>query len=196
MTLSEYLDRDWQRLAEALGQPGAKRRWTSAFSPRFAPVFLVRVSRALELAGWPRLGRLAALVLFVVFGVEYSPKIPIGPGLMLPHTQGTVIGAQRIGENVTLYQQVTLGAKFADYIFDPATRPILEDGVLLTAGVKVLGPVTIGAGSIVGANAVVVSDIPPGSIAGGIPARVLKRVEDGQGARADEAADEAAGGAG
>lgn len=172
--LRELLDADWARLAAVTGHAGKRRSYLSVLTPRFTAVTLIRWSCALDRSGWTTLAKVPALVAFVVFGIEFSPKARIGAGLILPHTQGTVLGAQSIGENVTIYQQVTIGAKEADYLYDPASRPIIEDGVTLTAGVKVLGTVRVGAGSLIGANAVVVTDIPPDVVAGGIPARVLK----------------------
>lgn len=156
-----------------MGLPSARRRWHHAFSHRFAPVVLARTAFALNRAGWRRLARLPALVNFIAFSIEIPVTLEIGPGLILPHPHGTVLGAGRIGADVTIYQQVTLGAKISDWSYDLSTRPVVEDGVTITAGAKVLGPVTLGRNCIVGANAVVISDVGAGQIVGGVPARVL-----------------------
>jgi serine O-acetyltransferase len=124
-------------------------------------------------SGWLRLAKLPALVNFIIFGIEVPPRIPIGPGLVLMHTQGTVLGAASIGVNVTIYHQVTLGALAMDFAFTLALRPIVGDGVVIGVGAKVLGGLILGNGSVVGANAVVLENVPPGRVAIGIPARIL-----------------------
>jgi len=70
---------------------------------------------------------------------------------------------------------VTLGAKLADWDYDLAQRPVVEDGATIAAGAKVLGPVVLRSNCVVGANAVVVSDVNPGEVVGGVPARVLSK---------------------
>jgi serine O-acetyltransferase len=92
-----------------------------------------------------------------------------GPGFVLVHATGVVInGAVRGGANVKIEHQVTVGA-------ERRHSPVLGDDVFLGAGAKVIGPVHIGAGARVGANAVVVHDVPAGATAVGIPARVVRR---------------------
>jgi serine O-acetyltransferase len=173
MTLRELLDADWGRLQQLSGTPTIPRGWSCFTSPRFAPIWLLRVAQALASRGWPRLAKLFSLLNVVVFGLEVPARLPIGPGLVITHTVGIVLGAARIGANATIYQQVTLGAKDADFQFDAGKRPIVQDYVTIAAGAKVLGPVTLGHGCTVGANAVVLSDVPPGTVAVGIPARVV-----------------------
>jgi len=109
----------------------------------------------------------------VLFSIEVSARIPIGAGLFLPHTSDTVIGAASIGRNVTIFQGVTLGAKELDMNFIPASRPVIEDDVIIGAGAKVLGGVRIGRGARIGANAVVLIDVPPGAVAVGVPAQIV-----------------------
>lgn len=174
MKLGEFIDADWARLCEASGASRTSRRFSDCFSPRFAPVVCVRVAQRLHARGWPRIAKLVTLAAFVLFGLEFPARLEIGPGLVLPHTQGTILGAGRIGRNVTIYQQVTLGARLADYDYDPATRPIVEDGVTITAGAKILGALTLGEGSIIGANAVVLESVPAHATAVGVPARIIQ----------------------
>jgi serine O-acetyltransferase len=169
--LSELLDADWVRLSLLAGATSRQRRLVHAFSPRFAPVILVRSAQCLHEAGWVRLAKIPALMNFVLFGLEVPPRMPIGPGLVLMHTQGTVLGAASIGANITLYQQVTLGAREMDFAYTLSLRPVLQDGVVVSAGAKVLGGLVLGQGCVVGANAVVLSDVPPGYVAMGVPAR-------------------------
>lgn len=173
--LSELLDADWRHLLEFRGDQPRPRRWRDSLEPRFAPIVLIRIAHALHTSGWPRLAKLASLLNFVMFGIEVPARLAIGPGLTIPHTHGTVIGAGYIGAGVIIYQQVTLGAKFADFQYDVTKRPHVEDGVVITAGAKVLGPVRLGRGCVIGANAVVLSDVPPEGLAVGVPARVIER---------------------
>jgi serine O-acetyltransferase len=133
----------------------------------------------LHARGWRVAAKLITLANFVVFGIEVPPRLQIGPGLVIPHTHGTILGAGWIGRNVTIYQQVTLGAKLADFAFDVSKRPHVCDGVIITAGAKILGPVRLGERAIVGANAVVLRDVPPDAVAVGVPARILSRTDVG-----------------
>lgn len=175
-TLIGYLRADLLRYRFLMtGKPAQASAglWLHMLSPRFAPVVLCRV--AFRLQSW-RLGPLAkivALLNFVVFGIEISPRCEIGRGLFFPHTQGTVVGAQTIGENATIFQGVTLGAKELDIGYSEDARPILGDDVIVGAGAKLLGGIHIGHRARVGANAVVLESIPEGALAVGVPAKVV-----------------------
>jgi serine O-acetyltransferase len=171
--LSEFLDADWARLAALSNTPPRPRGFRHILAPRFAPVFLIRTAQCLYAAGWLRLAKLPALINFVLFGIEVPPCLPIAPGLVLMHTQGTVLGAASIGLNVTIYHQVTLGAVALDFSYTAALRPIIGDDVVIGVGAKVLGGLTLGKGSVIGANAVVLKDVPPGHVAVGMPAKAL-----------------------
>jgi serine O-acetyltransferase len=148
-----------------------------AANPRFMPVVLLRASLGSYRMGFRMLARFLSLINFIIFGLEVSTQCTIGPGLVLPHTVGTVIGARRIGRNALIYHQVTLGAKTMDIEYDPASRPIVGDNVIIGSGAKVLGGIMIADGVIIGANAVVVQSMPENVVVGGVPARVL-RVRD------------------
>lgn len=176
--LSEYLDADWQRLSSLAGTPGRRRTLRVHFSPRFAPVTMLRLAQTMHAAGWTRLARLPALLNFLLFGLEVPARLQIGTGLVLMHTQGTILGAAAIGSDVTIYQQVTLGARTADFAYRPELRPVVEDGVTLTAGAKVLGALTLHRGCTVGANAVVLADVPAHALAVGVPARIVAAADE------------------
>lgn len=104
-------------------------------------------------------------------GIEIHPGAKIGKGLFIDHGMAVVIGeTTEIGNNVTLYQGVTLGGTGKD---KGKRHPTLEDDVVVGAGAKVLGPIKIGAGSKIGANAVVLKDVLAKATAVGIPARVI-----------------------
>lgn len=87
----------------------------------------------------------------------------IGGGLILPHTQGTVIGAAKIGNNCIIYQGVTLGSRELDFTSSLSLRPILLDEVIVGSGAKVLGGVCIGPRVVVKANSVITRDISESS---------------------------------
>lgn len=105
-------------------------------------------------------------------GIEIHPGAQIGRRLFIDHGMGVVIGeTAELGDDVMLYHGVTLGGKSRYGTARGAKRhPTLTDGVTVGAGAKVLGPVTIGAWSTIGANAVVTKDAPPNSLLLGIPA--------------------------
>lgn len=155
------------------------RLWLGVLSPRFVPVLLCRLAHWLYRLRLGPVAKLISLLNFFLFGIEIAVRCPIGKGLFLPHTQGTVIGAWSIGENATIFQGVTLGAKEVDFSYQESSRPTVEDGVTIGSGAKVLGGLTLGSGSRVGANAVVLNDVAPGLLAVGIPAKVVdKRPSD------------------
>jgi len=108
--------------------------------------------------------------------IDIHPAATIGRRVFIDHGMGVVIGETAIiGNDVLIYQQVTLGGVSTD---KGKRHPTIEDGVVIGTGAKILGNITIGANSKVGANSVVVKDVPPESTAVGIPARVLKRGDD------------------
>ncbi len=170
-SLSDLLDADWDQLNALIGLKSNKRQLMHHFSARFAPVVLIRSAQYLYGIGWRRLSKIPALANVLLFGIEVPPRLPIGPGLVIMHTYGTVLGANSIGSRVTIYHQVTLGAADIDFSYTMSKRPVIEDGVVLCVGAKVLGGITIGANSIVGANAVVLRSVPPKHTAVGVPAR-------------------------
>lgn len=110
-----------------------------------------------------------------VTGTDIPLNTKIGEGLHLPHPNGIVIHPDaKIGPNVTLLQQVTIGTKSA---YDDRV-PTLERGVDVGAGAKILGGIRIGAYSVIGANAVVTHDVPACSVVAGSPARIIGSVSD------------------
>ena len=120
---------------------------------------------------WP--GRLLSHLGRWLTGIEIHPGAAIGPGFFIDHGMGVVIGeTAEIAPNVTLYHGVTLGGTSWS---KGKRHPTLEEGVVVGAGAKILGPITIGARTRVGANSVVVKDVPPDSVVVGIPGRVIHR---------------------
>lgn len=143
-------------------------------NPRMAPVVLLRFAEIADGFGLGILAKLIAMLNFVVFSIEVSPKVTIGGGLFLPHTAGTVIGADQIGENCTIMQGVTLGSAEPEMGYSRILRPIVGNGVFIGAGAKVIGRLTVGDHAKIGANAVVVKDVPSFAVAVGVPAKILK----------------------
>ncbi len=106
-------------------------------------------------------------------GIEIHPGATIGRRFFIDHGMGVVIGeTAEVGDDVMLYHGVTLGGRTRD---GGKRHPTLGDGVAVGAGAKVLGPITIGAGSVVGANAVVTKDAPEDSVLVGVPATQRSR---------------------
>lgn len=106
-------------------------------------------------------------------GIEIHPGATIGEGFFIDHGMGVVIGeTTEIGKNVTLYHGVTLGGVSSH---KGKRHPTIEDNVVIGAGAKVLGAITIGASSRIGANAVVVKSVPPNSVVVGVPGQVVMR---------------------
>jgi serine O-acetyltransferase len=177
--LKRLLYSDLARQAELEGRPVARPGFLCflrrLLHPRFLPIVLCRVSRAAMLRRIPVLPELLTYLNLVLFGLEVSRRCEIGPGIFFPHPSGTVIGAWRIGSNVTIFQGVTLGAKKMDLGFDCRLRPEVGDNVVLGAGSKILGGIHIGDNVTVGANSVVVDSVEAHSTVAGIPARKVSK---------------------
>lgn len=109
-------------------------------------------------------------------GVDIPAECKIGRGLKLPHNgNGVVIHANAvIGDNVTIYHQVTIGGRGSANGFSKPGVPKIGNNVLIGAGAKILGPVIIGDGASIGANAVVINDVPTKATVVGVPAKVVK----------------------
>jgi serine O-acetyltransferase len=131
-----------------------------------------RVAHALDAAGVPVVPRAIAATARTVTGIEIHPAADVGDGLFIDHGVGVVVGeTAAIGENVTLYQGVTLGGTgFAT----GKRHPTVEDNVTIGSGAKLLGPITIGHGAKIGANAVVIHDVPPNSTVVGNPGHTVR----------------------
>jgi serine O-acetyltransferase len=139
-----------------------------------------RISHALHEAGIPLLPRLLAYLTAAVTGVEIHPAARIGRGLFIDHGAGVVIGETAwVGDDVTIYQGVTLGGTgFAR----GKRHPTVGDQVMIGSGAKLLGPIVVGARSKIGANSVVIHDVPAdATVVGnpGHPVRVEGRRPDG-----------------
>ena len=126
---------------------------------------------------WTRRARFAARVVSslarVLTGVDIHPGAQLASGVFIDHAMGVVIGeTAEVGENVTIYQGVTLGGTS---LSKGKRHPTIGAGTIIGAGAKVLGPITIGENSRIGANAVVLKSVPAGSVVVGVPGRITTR---------------------
>ncbi len=132
-----------------------------------------RVAHRLWTGGHLFAGRALSMVFRLLTGVEIHPGAELGPGLFIDHASGVVIGeTAEVGRDVTLYHGVTLGGRS---LAKGKRHPTLEDRVVVGSGAKILGPVTIGHDTQVGANAVVLESMPAHSVVVGVPAKVVRR---------------------
>ncbi|ACO76428.1 nitrogen fixation serine O-acetyltransferase CysE1 [Azotobacter vinelandii CA] len=137
-----------------------------------------RLANRLWRAGWRYPARLLSFVARMLSNVDIHPGATIGERFFIDHGACVVIGeTAEIGNDVTLYHGVTLGGTSWN---KGKRHPTLRDGVLVGAGAKILGPITVGAGARVGANSVVVQDVPDGCTVVGIPGKVVKVREAGR----------------
>ena len=166
------------RLRGELGDISTFKLLATCVNARIAPLTLLRLSEFFYERRLMVLSKLFSMLNVVIFGIEVSPRVSIGGGLFLPHTVGTVLGASQIGENCTIMQGVTLGASEIDLDFTASERPVIGSHVLIGAGAKVIGGVTVGDHARIGANAVVLQDVPAYALAVGIPAVIKTRQTD------------------
>ncbi len=144
-----------------LGYPGLHAVWSYRLHSRL----------------WRRGHRLPARLISqwtrALTGVEIHPGATIGRRFFIDHGMGVVIGeTAEIGDDVMMYHDVTLGGRSLSRV---KRHPTIGDGVVLGAGVRVLGPIVVGAGAQLGANAVVVRDVPAGAVVVGVPGTVRAR---------------------
>ncbi len=159
--------RDRDPAARGVGQGEILATW-----PGIHALLAYRVAHALHAADVPLLPRLISMLTRALTGIEIHPAAHIGQGLFIDHGAGVVIGETAdIGDDVTLYQGVTLGGTgFAT----GKRHPTVQDNVTIGSGAKLLGPITIGHGAKIGANSVVITDVPPNSTVVGNPGHPVR----------------------
>ena len=141
--------------------PAARSRLEVALCyPGFHALVMYRIAHWLWERRWLVLGRFVSNVARTLTGIEIHPGAKIGRRLFIDHGVGVVIGeTAEVGDDVTLYQGVTLGGT---KLHRGKRHPTIEDGVIVSAGAKVLGGFTVGKGARIGPNAVVRAEVPPG----------------------------------
>jgi len=169
--INSYIDRD----------PAVRSAAEVVFTyPGFHAILWHRLAHRLYRRRWYFVARVISAFSRWLTGIEIHPGAKIGRRLFIDHGLGVVIGeTAEIGDDVTLYQGVTLGGTTLE---KGKRHPTLEDGVIVGSGAQILGPFTVGANSRIGANSVVLKTVPPCSTVIGIPGRVVKRarLENGQ----------------
>ncbi|MDQ6929884.1 MAG: serine O-acetyltransferase [Candidatus Eremiobacteraeota bacterium] len=144
--------------------------------PGFHAITAHRMIHVLARAQIPVLPRFLAHINRFITGIEIHPAARIGQGFFIDHGMGVVIGATaEVGDNVTLYQGVTLGGTSLSH---GKRHPTLGNNVVVGAGASVLGAITVGNNSRIGGGSVVVRDVPPNATVVGVPARVV--LQDGK----------------
>jgi serine O-acetyltransferase len=141
--------------------------------PGFHARVLHRVAHFLWRNHLKLVAHLVSYIARIFTGIEIHPAVKIGKRFFIDHGTGVVIGeTAEIGDDVTLYQAVTLGGLS---LSADKRHPTLKNGVIVGAGAQILGPITIGAHARVGANAVVLHDVPDDTTAVGVPARLVTK---------------------
>jgi serine O-acetyltransferase len=141
--------------------------------PGVHALVLHRLAHRLWRAGWPVTARFVSHVSRFLTGIEIHPAARLGRGVFIDHGMGVVIGeTAEVGENVTLYQGVTLGGTS---LKREKRHPTLERNVVVGTGAAVMGAITVGEGTRIGAGSVVVKDVPPNSVVVGVPGKVISR---------------------
>jgi serine O-acetyltransferase len=155
------------RAAKGSATPAGARRMMR--TDAWLILLLFRVRKGCLRWRIPFLNRILRICQIMFAGVELGNDIELGEGVYFIHSLGTVVGGTaRVGDRVRFYGNNTVGtARDNGY-------PLIEDDVEIGAGARILGPVRIGARAVIGANAVVLTDIPADSVAVGMPARVVR----------------------
>ena len=165
-TLFAYIDSIKAR------DPAPRSRWEVLLYPGVHAVALHRVAHWLFGGRLFFLARLVNHIARLLTGIDIHPGAKVGRNLFIDHGQGVVIGeTAEIGDDVTIYQSVTLGGTDPTNGVAGKRHPTLSDGVIIGSGAAVLGPIIVGPRARVGANAVVTRDVPEGATMIGIPAR-------------------------
>ena len=162
--------------------PAAKSKLSLILTyPGVKAIFLHKIANFFCIAKFDLVARIISQFSRFLTGIEIHPKAKIGENLFIDHGMGVVIGeTSEIGNNVTIYHMVTLGGISpsidSDQQRNAKRHPTLKDNVVVGSGAQILGTVTIGKNARIGANAVVIKDVPENSIMVGVPAKNIGSV--------------------
>lgn len=171
MSFIKHLKEEFQVIQER--DPALKTPWEVLLYPSFRVMIKYRKAHKLYLKGHYFWARLISQRAARKTGIEIHPGATIGKGLFIDHGSGVIIGETTIiGDNVTLYQGVTLGGTGKE---TGKRHPTLEDNVMVSAGAKIIGSFTVGANSKIGAGSVVLEEVPPNCTVVGIPGRIVRQ---------------------
>ncbi len=157
-----------------VGEPAAKEAVKVALSQDgYKVLFTTRLRESARKWRVPGVNHALRLATTVLYGIEIGNEIELGDGVNFAHTLGTVIGGtSKVGARVKFMGNNTVGTAKDNGC------PVIEDDVVVGCGARILGPIRIGKGAFIGANAVVLSDVPAGAVVSGIPAKVHKRRDE------------------
>jgi len=173
MGIIRYIKEEFQVITER--DPAIKSPAEVLLYPSFRAILNYRLAHKWYLKGHYFMARWLSQRTVRKTGIEIHPGATIGKGLFIDHGSGVIIGETTIiGDNVTLYQGVTLGGTGKER---GKRHPTLEDNVMVSAGAKILGSFTIGENSKIGAGSVVLKEVPPNCTVVGVPGRIVKRGE-------------------
>ena len=171
MGFIRYIKEEMQIIEER--DPAIKTPLEVFLYPSFKAIIRYRIAHKLYLKKHYFLARWYSQRTVRKTGIEIHPGATIGKGLFIDHGNGVIIGETAIvGDNVTLYQGVTLGGTGKEC---GKRHPTIGNNVMISAGAKILGSFTVGENSKIGAGSVVLSEVPPNSTVVGVPGRVVKR---------------------
>ena len=170
MGIISYVKEEIQVIKER--DPAIKSNLEVFLYPSFRVILKYRIAHKLYLTKHYFLARWISQRAARKTGIEIHPGATIGKGLFIDHGSGVIIGETTvIGDNVTLYQGVTLGGTGKE---QGKRHPTLEDNVMVSAGAKILGSFTIGENSKIGAGSVVLEEVPPNCTVVGVPGRIVR----------------------
>ncbi|MDX2084399.1 MAG: serine O-acetyltransferase [Candidatus Melainabacteria bacterium] len=176
LTWFNQLEADLRTILER--DPAARNRWEVLLCyPGLHALWAHRLNHWLWQQQWKTLARISSQVVRNLTGIEIHPGAQIGPGCFIDHGMGVVIGETAIlGRNVTLYQGVTLGGTGKER--GCKRHPTVQDGVVIGAGAKLLGNISVGANARIGAGTVVLKDVPAGATVVGMRGDIVTPGKD------------------
>ena len=178
--MNDYLDSILKR------DPAAKSKISILLTyPGVKAVFFHKAANFFHMAGFYLLGRVISQTIRFFTGIEIHPGAKIGKNLFIDHGMGVVIGeTSEIGNNVTIYHAVTLGGISpsidSERQRDEKRHPTIGNEVVIGSGAQIIGPINVGSGSRIAANAVVVNNVPENATMVGVPAKIINTSNKGK----------------